>query len=190
MLLPGATPSSFYTAVTQIFPPLQPFLFFFRSAFFSPGLLIRPWPPRHDDAPGRGVSLVSHGFAAIRSAAQKTGFEFTQTHLCQKNWLLFYTTLDVYLPNRPLTRTVRRQRPVFVGDAHLLVSCRSSSRVSTRTSPRTSSSAHRAWGICLSDFPAPAHTGPSFRPTSQQMAAIYKKPAPFLRDVHAIPGRA
>lgn len=24
-------------------------------------LLIRPWTPRHDDAPGRGVSLVSHG---------------------------------------------------------------------------------------------------------------------------------
>lgn len=40
----------------------------------------------------------------------------------------------INVPNRPLPRTKRRQRPVFVADAHLLVSCRSSSRVSTRTS--------------------------------------------------------
>lgn len=39
-----------------------------------------------------------------------------------------------YLQNRPLTRTVRRQRPVFVDDVYLPVTCRSSSRVSTRTS--------------------------------------------------------
>lgn len=36
--------------------------------------------------------------------------------------------------NRPLPRTTRRQRPVFVGDVHLPVICRSSSRASTRTS--------------------------------------------------------
>ena len=47
--------------------------------------------------------------------AQKTGFELTQTPILN-------------FPDRPLPRTNREQRPVFVVDSHLLVSCRSSSR--------------------------------------------------------------